>query len=54
MCNETFQTSFFFSLASSYRLQDKQVGHLKALPGGLRVPDPARSGPCEPRVLSVR
>ena len=28
--------------ASSYRLQDEQVGHFQALPGGLRVPHSGR------------
>ena len=33
-----FQT-FLRTFTPSYRLQNEQVGHLQALPGGLRVPN---------------
>ena len=37
LCNKNFQTFLFFSLSPSYRLQNEQMGHFQALPGGLRV-----------------
>ena len=38
-CNKNFQTSFFQTLAPSYSLQNEQVGHFQALPGGPKVPN---------------
>ena len=41
VCNN-ISDLLFFTLAPSYRLQDEQVGHFQAPPGGLRVPNSDR------------